>query len=389
MRKLSIIFLTSLLWAPLLNSAANDPILNELIAKNAQATQAAQCLDVSKQALLSQWTETYRQAIQSQSCPVNAFDSDSIPLPGTVAEDEDLRQAAKLVKGQLNLEHCLNAGQRLQYYDWRKEQANLPANDKDCTQAKKPSPPVIPQPQITPKAVETAKTTTSFPTVLASSPLGVRSKPQIGCQAYVMVMQHDEVTGGLWMVGLNKSQYQWWKKHGNKGDHKGICYLGQEGESQQSLEWFRAHPTMNLQDTNRELPVYFIIWGEHQMSRPYTVTTEMERIIQGTVTGEVTDQYGEHYDFHATTSTTVPVTKTESGVAHYYVADGLLFLWDPTAANGAGKAIPLEPLHGQELSPQPDAGIANFVLIFHNRTASVSILEHGLQAIRKLVTEKR
>lgn len=154
MRRISTVFLASLLWTPLLNFAVNDPAFSDLIAKHQEAVEAAQCLDVSKRALLSQWTEFYRQAIQSQRCPVAAFVSESFPTPSTLAEDEALRQVAMLAKEVLNLEHCLNATQRIQYYDWKKEQADLPASDRGCTHGKKSFLAETLQPATAPRALE-------------------------------------------------------------------------------------------------------------------------------------------------------------------------------------------------------------------------------------------
>jgi hypothetical protein len=57
---------------------------------------------------------------------------------------------------------------------------------------------------------------TSLILLLLSSVL-VKAQTSEPCRAYFTVLEADEVTVGIPMLGLNKPQLGWYKKHGEKG----------------------------------------------------------------------------------------------------------------------------------------------------------------------------
>lgn len=201
---------------------------------------------------------------------------------------------------------------------------------------------------------------------LCTSPVYAGPKPSTPCKAYVIVIEHDEVTVGLSMVGLNKPQLSWFKKHGDKGRYAGVCAWGPPGDMQESVA---ALPSKLANGIKPGLPVYAIIWGEHLVGQPYSYTYTTQEEATGNVSGTVTDNSGDTADVQGTTTTTVPVEHRASGVKHYYVADGWLALWNPSANNGKGALVPIGPLHN------------------HNHwvftSASTSLLKDGLEKIAK------
>lgn len=196
---------------------------------------------------------------------------------------------------------------------------------------------------------------------LCALPSGAKPKTTTPCKAYVIVVEHDEVTVGLTMVGLNKPQTSWYKKHG-EGRYAGFCPLNPPG--QEAVDALPSEPPNRI---NPALPVYAIIWGEHLVSQPYTYNYTTQEQSSGRVSGTITDNSGNSADVQGTTTTTVPVEHESSGVKHYYVADGFLELWNSSAKAGEGAFVPIRPLHN------------------HNRTiltsASTSILKDGLEQI--------
>jgi hypothetical protein len=176
------------------------------------------------------------------------------------------------------------------------------------------------------------------------------------CTAYFTILETDEVTVGLSMLGLNKSQSDWYNKHGKQGEFTGLCYWDETGnQSQVSLEKF----TSDRKSGKIEMPsgpVYMISWGESLKSQSYQGSYQTQE--QGTVT--VTDEKGNSSNGTVTT----PVTHSYSGTKHYYMADGVVSLWD----SGSEKFIPVFPVHN------------------HNRTvltsASTSMLKDALEAIK-------
>jgi hypothetical protein len=199
---------------------------------------------------------------------------------------------------------------------------------------------------------------------LCAFPTGAKPKPSIPCKAYVIVVEHDEITVGLTMVGLNKPQSNWFKKHGNEGKYAGVCPLNPPGNSQEAVEALPSHPPNRIDPA---LPVYTIIWGEHLVSQPYTYSYTTQEQSTGSVSGTVTDNSGNSANVEGTTTTTVPVEHQGSGVKRYYLADGFLAFWDSSAQQGKGAFVPIQPLHN------------------HNRTvftsASTSLLKDGVEEI--------
>ena len=195
---------------------------------------------------------------------------------------------------------------------------------------------------------------------LCALPSGAKPKPSTPCKAYLIVVEHDEVTVGLTMVGLNKPQTNWYKKHG-EGKYAGICSLNPPGQ-----EATDALPSEPPNRVNPALPVYTIVWGEHLVSQPYTYNYTTHEQSSGSVRGTITDDSGNSADVQGTTTTTVPVEHEESSVKRYYVRP-ILELWNSSAKAGEGAFVPIRPLHN------------------HNHTiftsASTSLLKDGLEQI--------
>lgn len=199
---------------------------------------------------------------------------------------------------------------------------------------------------------------------LFAVPCSAKPKSPAPCKAYVIVVEHDEVTVGLTMVGLNKPQSNWYKKHGDEGRYSGVCTLNPSGDSQEAVE---AVPSQPPEGVDLALPVYAIVWGEHLVTQPYTYSYTTQEQSSGTVNGTITDNSGNTADVEGTTTTTVPVEHQRSGVKHYYLADGFLALWKASANQGKGAFVPIRPLHN------------------HNHTvftsASTSLFKDGLEQI--------
>ncbi|MBV9343191.1 MAG: hypothetical protein JO159_20170, partial [Acidobacteria bacterium] len=166
------------------------------------------------------------------------------------------------------------------------------------------------------------------------------------------------MTVGLPMLGLNKPQLSWYKKHGGNDHFAGICYwdLNQGDKSQISFAEFlnqEKSGSIRLPDA----PLYVITWGESLVTQPYSGSYQTQEESQVSIT----DENGN------TSSGTVtgPVTHSYSGTKHYYVAQGILQRWDVKTQ----KLIPVLPLHN------------------HNRTvftsASTSLLKDGLEAVKQ------
>jgi hypothetical protein len=200
-------------------------------------------------------------------------------------------------------------------------------------------------------------------TLLVSSALAQeKAIPQVNsaerCRAYFTVLEADEVTVGLPMLGLNKPQLGWYKKHAEKGKLAGICYwdLNKGNKSQISFVEF-----LNEEKSGAirlpEAPLYVITWGESLVAQPYSGSyqTQEESPVH------VADENGNS----ANGTVSVPITHTYSGTKRYYVAQGLLQRWDGKTQ----KLVPVSPLHN------------------HNRTvftsASTSLLKDGLDAVNK------
>jgi len=184
-------------------------------------------------------------------------------------------------------------------------------------------------------------------TLLLSGPALAKKKEPAPCVVYFAVVEHDEVTVGLSMVGLNRPQSSWYEKHGDRDKYAGVCYV------------------TKASDAPADAPLYAVVWGEHSVSKPYTWTSESTR----QVTGTVTDESGNT----GRVTMNVPVTETDSGVVDYRTADGWLAVWDQKANNGKGNFVPVAPLHSH--TPTWSPGLAAL------SSASTSLLKDAMEQI--------
>ena len=194
-------------------------------------------------------------------------------------------------------------------------------------------------------------------TLLFLGPAVAKNKAPAPCIVYFAVVENDEVTVHLSVVGLNKPQSSWYEKHGNRDKFAGICYVAKAS----------AAPT--------DAPLYAVVWGEHSASAPYTWTSQATEQVSGDVGGTVTDENGNTSTVTGTATTSVPVTKTDSGVANYHTADGWLASWDPRAKDGKGDFKPIAPLHSHTPTWWP--GVAAL------SSASTSLLKDAMEQIRE------
>lgn len=167
---------------------------------------------------------------------------------------------------------------------------------------------------------------------------------------FFSVSEYDEITVGTAIEWLNKPQSNWYKKHGDEGKLAGICYIPK------------------VADAPRGAPLYLVIWGEHLQSRPYTYNYQTTETETGTVNGTVTDDQGDTSQVSGTSTTSVPVEHTVSGVSRYYMADGLLDKWDGSAKDGEGDFVTVAPLRNNN--------ITKFT------SASTSLLKDAMDQIR-------
>lgn len=177
-----------------------------------------------------------------------------------------------------------------------------------------------------------------------------KPKSQAPCEVYFVAAEKDGLTVNLQMFGLNKPQMKWYKKHGDRKSFAGICYAA------------------NGDQIKDGAPVYAIMWGEHLVREPYMYSYTTRQQVTSDTTGRVTDDDGNTSHVEATTTSSVPVTHASSGTKRFYVADGVLALFDPKGRGGKGGYVLVAPLHN------------------HNRTVvtspSVSLLKDALAAIR-------
>ena len=190
-------------------------------------------------------------------------------------------------------------------------------------------------------------------------PLSGFAQPQkSSCSSYFTVLETDEVTVGLPMLGLNKPQLSWYEKHGNSGKYAGICYFDVTAgkRSQLSMPEFLSEEKAGTIEMP-EAPFYVITWGESLVTKHYEGSYQTQEQSQVSVT----DENGNT----STGTVTSPVAHHYSGEKHYYVGDGVVQRWDTKTQT----LIPMSPIHN------------------HNHTvftsASTSLLKDGLEAIKK------
>jgi hypothetical protein len=176
------------------------------------------------------------------------------------------------------------------------------------------------------------------------------------CSVYFSVVENDEVSVHLSVLGMNRPQTSWYKMHGDRDKYAGICYV-EDGA--------RAPA---------EAPLYAIVWGEHLVSEPYVYSYQTAVRVDGDVNATVTDQNGNTSTVSGTNSTGAPVSHTGSGTKKYYVADGWLAVWNPKTSEGKGSFVPIVPLQN------------------HNNTdlssASTSLLKDAMEQIKQREKER-
>lgn len=176
------------------------------------------------------------------------------------------------------------------------------------------------------------------------------------CIVYFSVVENDEVSVHLSVLGMNKPQISWYKKHGDRDKYAAICYV-EDGA--------RAPA---------EAPLYAIVWGEHLASEPYVYSYQTAVRGDGDLNATVMDQNGNTSIVSGTNSTGASVSRTSSGTKKDYVADGWLAVWNPKTNEGKGSFAPIAPLQN------------------HNNTdlssASTSLLKEAMEQIRQREKER-
>jgi hypothetical protein len=183
------------------------------------------------------------------------------------------------------------------------------------------------------------------------------------CRAYFTVLETDEVTVGLPMLGLNKPQLSWYQKNGNKGKFAGICYLDLGRMSVDDFISREKSGAIHGPDVAPNVPIYVIAWGEQLRTAFYMHSYETVEHVNGM------DANGN------ATGANVPVTHTNAGQTNSYVADGVLMRWE----RDTDKVISLAPLH-MRLSKKR---IIPYYGAFVPASASQSLLQNGMEAIRQ------
>jgi hypothetical protein len=121
------------------------------------------------------------------------------------------------------------------------------------------------------------------------------------CKVYFMVVEHDEETSNLNMVGLNHPQRDWYEKHGAK-DAPGLCLVnGNAAGARVTVENVDEN---FVQKTVGNAQLYSIAWEEHRELVP--------------------DTNGGHYAYKAT---------------------GILSRWTPGTTGTDGDFVPISPVH--------------------------------------------
>ncbi len=129
------------------------------------------------------------------------------------------------------------------------------------------------------------------------------SKGKAPCKAFFVMVEQDEITVNLRIVGLNKQQNSWYKKNGNQKEYAGVCVVhANESGEQIALE---SGSEEYINSTVGDSPLYLIAWEEHKVFVP--------------------DKNGGHYA---------------------YSANGTLSKWrsDNTKPDG-GTFVPVGPVH--------------------------------------------
>jgi hypothetical protein len=147
----------------------------------------------------------------------------------------------------------------------------------------------------------TALTLAILGAILASTPCVIaKERPRQDCKVYFTVVEHDEQTSNLKMVGLNRPQKEWYEKHAAK-EAPGLCFVGgRESGVPVTIENVDEKYVESIVDSK---PLYAILWEQHQVFVP--------------------DDQGGHYAFRST---------------------GVLYAWKPSE-NGDGRLVAISPVH--------------------------------------------
>lgn len=128
-----------------------------------------------------------------------------------------------------------------------------------------------------------------------------KPKSPAPCKVYFIVGEQDyEATVSLPMIGLNRPQSNWYKKHGDQ--FAGICLANLDNTGKRVV--LNEASEAVLDKIVGDAPLYAIAWEEHRVYVP--------------------DGNGGHYAWSA---------------------NGILSVWDRAANNGKGALTPIAPIH--------------------------------------------
>jgi hypothetical protein len=128
-----------------------------------------------------------------------------------------------------------------------------------------------------------------------------KNRPEQTCKVYFMVVEHDEQTSNLNMVGLNRPQQEWYDKHGAK-EAPGLCLVnGNLMGMRVTAETIDEKYVDGIVGT---APFYSIAWEQHQVFVP--------------------DDQGGHYAYRST---------------------GIVSICTVSAKGGDWSLVPISPVH--------------------------------------------
>ena len=106
----------------------------------------------------------------------------------------------------------------------------------------------------------------AFIPLLACSLLAFSApKDNAPCKAFFMAIEQDDSTVSLKMAGLNKLQYDWYRKAGNKKEFAGVCLAPANASGQQVPVEVISDEYMN---GIGDAPFYLLAWEQHQVFVP-------------------------------------------------------------------------------------------------------------------------
>lgn len=86
------------------------------------------------------------------------------------------------------------------------------------------------------------------------------------CKAFFMVIEQDEMTVNLRMVGLNKQQNDWYQKEGDLKEFAGVCLVNASASGERvPLESISEDHINRIVGAS---PLYEITWEEHRVFVP-------------------------------------------------------------------------------------------------------------------------